>query len=224
MVHDSKHPGNEIPPVPPASTWFAHMEDPTPRADRANGPGRTSRHQRREPSPADSDDIAIERERISLKCPLTLLPFREPVTSTKCPHSFEREAIGNMIARSAPQPVPNASGRGSRRVRAVKCPVCSNLLCAEDLRPDPALARRVRRAEEQSLREEEEQLDSSRDKKGITLDDDAVEEDEVDVDAAESETEGESEPRVKPEPAESSGSGESEESEESEDAEDAEDE
>lgn len=199
------------------------MEDPNAlRTDRANGPGRTSRHQPREPSPADSDDIAIDRERISLKCPLTLLPFREPVTSIKCPHSFEREAISNMIARSTSQLVPDASGRGSHRARAIKCPVCSNLLCANDLRPDPALARRVRRAEEQLAREaEEEQLDSSRPRtKGITLDSDAVEEDAMDVDAAESESE--SAPRVKSEPAESS-SGESEGSEESEDLEDAED-
>ncbi|KAJ5173227.1 hypothetical protein N7492_005820 [Penicillium capsulatum] len=227
MVHESKHPGDEIPPIPPASTWFAHMEDPhTQRADRASGPGRTSRRRPREPSPADSDDIAIERERISLKCPLTLLPFRDPVTSTKCPHSFEREAITNMISRGTYHSVPQASGHGSRRARAVKCPVCSILLSADDLRTDPVLARRVRRAEEQLARAaEDEQLESTQrpNAGGIMLGSDAVEEDAMDVDAAESDTET----RIKSEPVHdvdgTSTSG-SEESGESEDAEDAEDE
>ena len=164
-VHDSKFPGDERPPLPHSSTWFAHLEDSSVQhAGQASGDspsGRRSRQtrQRRQPSPADSDDIAIERERISLKCPLTLLPYHEPVTSTKCPHSFESSAIYDMIARSSYQ-IPNPGGGRGRRIRAVKCPVCSLPLTAEDLRPDPVLQRRVRRAQELQARIAEEAEES----------------------------------------------------------------
>ncbi|KAF7590296.1 hypothetical protein BBP40_002989 [Aspergillus hancockii] len=158
IIHEAKHPGDDIPPLPHASTWFSHLEDPT-----AAAPDRRTRN-RRSPSPADSDEIAIESERISLKCPLTLLTFREPVTSTKCPHSFEREAIEDMMAHSSTTvPAPQsagAAGRSARRVRSVKCPVCSVVLTTADLRPDPVLVRRVRRYEAALQREEEdEELD-----------------------------------------------------------------
>ncbi|GAB1215230.1 hypothetical protein ATERTT37_004416 [Aspergillus terreus] len=161
IIHEAKHPGDDIPPLPHASTWFMHLEEPAgAAADEHGHRTRTRGGQRaRSASPADSDDIAIERERISLKCPLTLLPFRDPVTSTKCPHSFEREAIEGMIASSATT-APAPAGSRARRVRSVKCPVCSEVLMAADLRSDPVLLRRVRRAEAATRREaEEEELD-----------------------------------------------------------------
>ncbi|KAL4932793.1 mRNA capping enzyme-domain-containing protein [Aspergillus undulatus] len=169
MVHDAKHPGEDTPPVPNPNTWFAHLEDPNASRKRrssssAAAPSRNTRHQVAHESTQDSDDgndIAIERERISLKCPLTLLPFHDPVTSTKCPHSFERSAITDMIDRSA-QTVPAAassSGRGGRRIRAVKCPVCEVVLTNNDLREDPVLLRRVRRAEAARRRDEEDDED-----------------------------------------------------------------
>lgn len=204
MVHDSKFPGDEVPPLPHSSTWFSHLEDTSARASgsTAGNPGQRSRSTRnqREPSPADSDDIAIERERISLKCPLTLLPFRDPVTSTKCPHSFEREAILDMIGRSN-FTIPPPPGHGGRRIRAVKCPVCSIPLTSNDLRSDPVLLRKVRRAEELSAREAEDQLDGSQQQSDrpdrVHLDSDAVDADDtmdVDVD------DDSDEPTVKSEP------------------------
>ncbi|KAJ5164317.1 uncharacterized protein N7500_006147 [Penicillium coprophilum] len=187
MVHDSKFPGDDVPPLPHSSTWFGHMEDTNTRS---GVPART-RNQNRRLSPADSDDdIAIERERISLKCPLTLTPYQDPVTSTKCPHSFEREAIMDMIKRSSTTIPPPASRRGQRRVHVVKCPVCSIPLSAEDLRPDPVLLRRVRRAQELQRREEEDDhLEGDGRKKkdrstGITLGSDVESDDDaMDVDA-----------------------------------------
>ncbi|CAI7606918.1 unnamed protein product [Penicillium viridicatum] len=187
MVHDSKFPGDDVPPLPHSSTWFEHMED----ANTQSGAPARTRNQNRRASPAGSDDdIAIERERISLKCPLTLTPYQDPVTSTKCPHSFEREAIMDMIKRSPTTIAPPASRRGQRRVHVVKCPVCSIPLTAEDLRPDPVLLRRVRRAQELQEREEEDdhlegdgrkQKDRST---GITLGSDVESDDDaMDVDA-----------------------------------------
>ncbi|KAL2861480.1 zinc-finger of the MIZ type in Nse subunit-domain-containing protein [Aspergillus pseudodeflectus] len=166
IIHEAKHPGDDPPPVPHASTWFSHLEDPNARsAKRRNSSSaltrRNTRQQRQRNASTDSDDLAIERERISLKCPLTLLLFKDPVTSTKCPHSFERAAITDMILRSGmtiPAPAESGSGGRPRRARAVKCPVCSEVLTANDLREDLVLLRRVRRAEAtlRRVREEEE--------------------------------------------------------------------
>jgi len=179
MVHDAQYPGDDIPPLPHPSTWFSHLEDPkasstsrdTTTSSHRSSPARRTRarnNRNRSASPAaaaagggSDDDIAIARERISLRCPLTLQPFKDPVTSTKCPHSFERQAIEDMISRSQHTvPVRDPSGGNKpRRVRAVECPVCSVMLTLHDLRSDPVLLRRVRRAEAARRREEDEDDD-----------------------------------------------------------------
>ncbi|KAJ5292907.1 uncharacterized protein N7443_008860 [Penicillium atrosanguineum] len=220
IVHDAKFPGDEVPPLPNASTWFSHLEDPNATADPAGSPSSRRTRKRREPSPAGSDDIAIERERISLKCPLTLQPFRDPVTSTKCPHSFEREAIQDMISRSSFH-IPPPSGRGGRRIRAVKCPVCSIPLTNDDLRPDPVLLRKVRRAEELLARQADDELEGSQSQRNrlgpVTLASDAVDEDDMDVDVDMDEDEDEDEDmgvRVKSEPVPTQNNGDTDESSE----------
>ncbi|GKZ77599.1 mRNA cap guanine-N7 methyltransferase [Aspergillus niger] len=185
IIHEAKHIGDEIPPPPHPSTWFAHLEDPhsqsQPQSHSSTSTSasttttRQTRPTRARPQPPseeeedddDDDEIAIQTERISLKCPLTLLPFRDPVTSTKCPHSFEREAIFTMISGSN-QMVPDprgSSGTGrAKRVRSVKCPVCEVQLTEFDLRSDPVLVRRVKRAEMAELRRRErEMLDDGED-------------------------------------------------------------
>ncbi|KAL2857961.1 zinc-finger of the MIZ type in Nse subunit-domain-containing protein [Aspergillus pseudoustus] len=166
IIHEAKHPGDDPPPVPHASTWFAHLEDPNVRSRRRNSRSALPRQRQRSAS-VDSDDVAIERERISLKCPLTLVLFKDPVTSTKCPHSFERAAILDMIAGSSmtvPAPGQNPGpNRRPPRVRGVKCPVCSEVLTENDLREDLVLLRRVRRAEAAQRRDREEEDDAELD-------------------------------------------------------------
>jgi len=107
IVHDALNPGDDAPPLPNPSTWFP--------ADPALHPSTNTRTRAHANNADADDDLAIASERISIKCPLTLLPYKDPVTSTKCPHSFEKSAILDMIARSA--------GRVGGE-RAVKCPVC----------------------------------------------------------------------------------------------------
>ena len=84
----------------------------------------------------EDDEVAIAREKTSLKCPITLLPFRMPVTSRKCPHSFEKEAIFGMINHSGARlggaggrrrGDPGFAGAGDWGVQAVKCPVCEQV-------------------------------------------------------------------------------------------------
>ncbi|KAF3388436.1 mRNA cap guanine-N7 methyltransferase [Penicillium rolfsii] len=181
VVHDSKYPDNEAPPLPHSSTWFSHMEDDS-SVGASNRTPSNRRRTRRQPSPADSDDVAIERERISLNCPITLARFKDPVTSTKCPHSFEHDAIMDMIMRSKPMP------GGPTRAKAIKCPVCLTFLTAADLVRDTALQRRVRRAEEREARRAEESGSEDDDERQnpnrVTLASDAVDPDEdaMDVD------------------------------------------
>lgn len=105
IVHDSRHPENDARPMPHASTWFPG----SPSADDAAGGQRTD--------DVDDDDLEVASERISLKCPLTLLPMRQPVSSRKCPHSFERAAILELLSAS------HLRGRGTGE-KAMKCPVC----------------------------------------------------------------------------------------------------
>lgn len=156
-VHDARHHGDEAPPVPHPNTWFADDEDIT--IAKADKRGRKGGRQQKQDS--DGDDIEIASERISTKCPITLLPFREPLTSTKCPHSFEKSAIMEMIASSALHAAPAITSQSQSQGRrapmgdkAVKCPVCDLLLTANDLAPDPVLLRKVKRLEAAAEREE----------------------------------------------------------------------
>lgn len=78
----------------------------------------------------DSDEeLVIEQEKISYKCPLTKQYFEHPVTSSKCGHSFEKSAIILVL------------NRGQHK----KCPVsaCNHDIIIKDLKPDPQLAARA---------------------------------------------------------------------------------
>lgn len=158
MLHASQYPDDAAaPPVPHASTWFdessgaprhlhipsssepSRSPDPTqtdphaidPGAAGAAGPGG-------EADEADSDIEAVA-ERTSIRCPLTLLPMQEPVSTSKCPHSFERSAIMEYLG-SAPR-----RDRTRAAPREAKCPVCEVVLADTDLRPDPILKRKIAR-------------------------------------------------------------------------------
>lgn len=165
LVHDAKHPGDEVPPVPHSSTWFRHVEDPNaidnnPPSSSRPVAKRTRRGARRSsptgPGDDDDDEVAIAHESMSLKCPLTLVQFVEPVTSTKCPHSFEKEAILGMLNNSQ-LTMAVQDGAGRKRVKAVKCPVCEVQLSTNDLKDDMVLVRRVRRMEERMARMDEDE-------------------------------------------------------------------
>lgn len=71
---------------------------------------------------AANDELTVASERISIKCPITLLPMKDPVTSTKCPHSFEKEAILSMINVSDVR-AEGSGGRGGGQ-KAMQCPIC----------------------------------------------------------------------------------------------------
>ena len=122
IVHDARYPEDQAPPLPHSSTWFP-KESPDP----TNPSSRSAEATPNEAIEDDDEDLVVEAERISIKCPLTLLPMKVPVTSQKCKHSFEKEAILSMINASE----VSVGGSGRRGVqdgkKAMKCPVCSEV-------------------------------------------------------------------------------------------------
>lgn len=179
-VHDSKNPGEDAPPLPHPSLWFANEEDVNPsyvapgtqqQTQRHRRPGRPSDEADGAASEASFSDIEIAREKISIKCPITLVPFKSPVTSIKCPHSFDKAGITAMLQRTTISlPLTDAQmaeikqirdSRGKARktaefhIPAIPCPVCSTLLTEADLHPDPVLLRKVHRIQAAEARERE---------------------------------------------------------------------
>ncbi|KEF52516.1 uncharacterized protein A1O9_11358 [Exophiala aquamarina CBS 119918] len=155
--YDANNPGESAPPMPDGSLWFAaeegrEFEIASQRAPHAGEDG-------------DSDsDLEIAAEKVRLKCPITLLPYQNPVTSANCNHSYERDAILDML-RTSSDHVPFNTEQlaeinqlrkqrekdrkrqelAAQQEKQVKCPECSVPLRKGDLKPNPALQRRVQR-------------------------------------------------------------------------------
>lgn len=136
ITHDAR---NNEDPLPPAHLWF--KEDRPDAGQTALG------------AEDSDDDLQIAKETVSTRCPLTLREFVDPVTSIKCPHSFEREAITSMIQ------MPNNHVR-SEGAAAVQCPVggCQKLLTLNDIHSDPVIKRKIARLQK-AMRDAEEESD-----------------------------------------------------------------
>ena len=143
VVHDAKHPSGDV-PLAHHSEWFEEGNAPAP--------GVTTRA-RSNPDEEDHDDIAISRATISTKCPLTLQEFKNPLTSSKCPHSFEADAIRSLLQSSV-----NREGGRPTGQRIVQCPVpgCSQWLSPNDLNTDNVLIRQIKRIQRARELEQEE--------------------------------------------------------------------
>nr|POE75542.1 e3 sumo-protein ligase nse2 [Quercus suber] len=136
LVHDSRY-GDEGPPLAPESQWFSEGGAPAPGVTHANGDDESD------------DDIAVSRATISTRCPLTLQEFKTPLTSKKCPHSFEKDAITQMIRASSNRIGGQEVQRGVivGGVQAVMCPVpgCGEMLTVDDLHEDQVIKRKIQR-------------------------------------------------------------------------------
>lgn len=181
---DSLNRQDEAPPVPPVNQWFATEEGrPVSRRPVARTQTQTQDDGDDDMEDAESDtELQIAAERVSGKCPLSLQWFTEPVTSTKCPHSFQKKSIYEFINRSdvhaplSPEQTEQLNERhpvGSRgrpaaeaamqrgNKKSAKCPVCSVDLTVDDLRDDPVLLRKTKKAKE--AQEAAEREDDSED-------------------------------------------------------------
>ncbi|KAF1923019.1 uncharacterized protein M421DRAFT_76501 [Didymella exigua CBS 183.55] len=124
VVHDARY-GDTI-PLGHEDTWFTETGEPALGVTQAVND--------------DEDDLVMDRATVSTKCPITFQTLKEPWSSAKCPHTFEKSAILGMIRTSA-------SHFGPGRARSVACPIpgCDQQLSAEDLHSDPILTRKIRR-------------------------------------------------------------------------------
>lgn len=151
IVHNSRFPEGEV-ELPHASAWFTEN-------GAAPQPGVTSAGADED----DDDDIQIQRTKTSTKCPLTLQEFRDPVTSSKCKHSFEASAIMEMIKNSKELVGVRPAGRGKTTggEKAVRCPVpsCDHMLTKNDLHKDKTIMYNIARLQRARRLEEEDDED-----------------------------------------------------------------
>lgn len=114
IVHDAKYGDDRQLPKP--DTWFTETGSPAP--------GITQRG-----DDDDEDDIVMDRASISTRCPITFQRFKEPWTSSKCPHTFEKTAILDMIRLSKTRVGGGGIGNRQGGEKAVECPVtgCSQV-------------------------------------------------------------------------------------------------
>lgn len=152
IVHSSRFPEGEV-ELPHASAWFTG-------SGAAPQPGVTGAGADED----DDDDIQIQRTKTSTKCPLTLQEFRDPVTSSKCKHSFEASAIMEMIQRSNETVNGQPAARGRRAAegeKAVRCPVpsCDHMLTKNDLHKDKTIMYHIARLQRARRLEEEDDED-----------------------------------------------------------------
>ncbi|MCJ1245393.1 hypothetical protein MMC30_002597 [Trapelia coarctata] len=156
LVHDATHPGEDTPPLPHPSTWFPSDPRDAPNASASQSSRNQTSTQNNED---DESDLEVTSERISIKCPITLRPMNEPVSTTKCPHSFEKKAILEMMERSTMTVDGSRWRRGLEK--ALKCPVCGVTLTPSTIREDPILIRKIKRLQAAQAQDPEDDFGSS---------------------------------------------------------------
>jgi hypothetical protein len=92
LWHDSLFGDDGVPLADP-SRWFRPDGTPVLSTTAASGPGNGAATGESGEGDDSDEDLAIAREVLSLKCPLTLRPFEEPYSNHKCKHTFEKSAI-----------------------------------------------------------------------------------------------------------------------------------
>lgn len=165
----AQHPPDNAPPVPAPAVWFALEEG--------------NQNALSQQDSLDDTDVQVASESVSIRCPITLQPLKDPVTSSKCKHSFSRHAIEEMFKttedhipfspevqsqinrlRGGPRATFIASLPKTPRIR---CPECSTHLVRSDLLNNPALEKRVKRVLDTQRQMEEEQEDEEEEEEGL---------------------------------------------------------
>jgi len=137
VLHDAMHQDDGV-PLAHSSTWFPADPDASIIADVA--------------ATQDEDsDLEVAAERISTRCPITLMELQDAVT-TACGHNFERAAILDMISRGAERVGGTQQRQGRRTVvvggeRAIRCPEssCRGIVAESALKRDPLVRRKIQR-------------------------------------------------------------------------------
>ncbi|EXJ54513.1 hypothetical protein A1O7_09853 [Cladophialophora yegresii CBS 114405] len=135
---DGQNPGDNPPPMPHETFWFAVEEGRSATVSfSSTSQGRQrGAHSATESGEEEEDELEISAENTRIRCPLTLLPYKEPMTSRTCNHSYEKTAILELLANCRTQP------------KKVKCPDTgcnADINGEEDLYENQLLKRRVAR-------------------------------------------------------------------------------
>jgi len=189
MKHYAQNSSENPPPLPHHSMWFAVQEGRN--SQRSTGGTQRGTQRDADSEPEDHSDlqaiddedteIQVASENRSCKCPLTFTWFEHPVTSTKCPHSFEKTAILEVINASntyvslSSEQIETLNARFPRGVKGrpqaetimrmrnpkfTQCPEqgCHMQLTEIDLRDDAVLKQQTQRARvlEKRRKEQEE--------------------------------------------------------------------
>ena len=195
MKHYAQYSAENAPPLPHHSMWFALQEGRNTQRTMGGAQRRTQREGEEEEDDSDlqamdeDTEIQVASENRSCKCPLTFTWFVNPVTSIKCPHSFEKSAIIEVI-RASNEHVPltseqvndlnerfprgargRAQAEASMRVRNPKvtqCPEqgCHMQLTEQDVREDSVLKKQTQRAKELEQRRKEHEEAEDDDEEG----------------------------------------------------------
>lgn len=111
LWHDAAA-GEEGPPLPDASRWFTQDDEPVMGGADAGADD-------------DDDDIAIAHEVISVNCPLTLQPMKDPYTNRNCKHTFEKSALLEYLPMRGESQCPQA-GCSQVRIYPSYCGTLTN--------------------------------------------------------------------------------------------------
>ncbi|CAF3461548.1 unnamed protein product [Fusarium graminearum] len=135
LWHDAAA-GEEGPPLPDASRWFTQDDEPVMGGADAGADD-------------DDDDIAIAHEVISVNCPLTLQPMKDPYTNRNCKHTFEKSALLEYLPMRGESQCPQAGCSQS----------FSRARFDHDFFHDQAMVRRIKRARQAQAQQEMEMDD-----------------------------------------------------------------
>ncbi|KAF3054924.1 E3 SUMO-protein ligase nse2 [Daldinia childiae] len=109
--HDAIY-GRGNKPLPDASKWFSQ-----------NGG---------EDEASEDEDLIVAEEHLDIHCPLSMVVMKDPYTSIKCKHTFEKDSIIQFLQ--------------TQRGRA-RCPQtgCNKEVTISDFHPDPVMLRKIKR-------------------------------------------------------------------------------
>ncbi|CAK7267646.1 hypothetical protein SEPCBS57363_002692 [Sporothrix epigloea] len=169
--HYGMFPENNV-PLPEASHWFNAAGEPVKYGQNRGAGGNEGNEENGADNGAEDedDDLVVQREVISLKCPLSLVTMVDPYRSKLCKHTFERDAIIEYLRGGPP----------ATRNLPKKCPQtgCEVEYTAADLVPDTVTRRRIQHAAQVEKRRQDAAATSDIDDDG---EEDAQDVDQMDV-------------------------------------------
>lgn len=93
LVHDAQFPNGEQ-QLPHAKKWFDDNGEPLHLLGSSrNGTSRSDEGD-------EDNELVVAGEHRDFRCPLSMAAIKDPVSSTKCPHSFEKAAFADYMFTS----------------------------------------------------------------------------------------------------------------------------